>query len=412
MASYTITLTDGTIFAVVDANTLNQTSSVTLIGENYVEYGSYADENWIHLLENSSSSTAPASPLTGQLWYDSGNTLPKIWNGTSWDNMILQNGSNISVGNITASGNATISGNESIGGNLTVGGTTSLAGNIISSVNIDGNEALGGNLTVAGTISAVGNIRTSGNLYVSGNAVIAGTVTTIGYSNIVVDAKTITVANSVSTSALIDGAGLNAGTPTVAYIHYNDAANAWTTANGFSCGGNLTVTGTSALTGVVTAPTAANGTSNTQVATTAFVANNSIPPGGIIMWSGTIVSVPTGWYLCDGSNGTPDLRNRFIVGAGSTYSVGGTGGSADATLVSHSHTASTSITDPGHIHSTGAAALGGGGAWYNTGGSGVVYQTGSAVTGITASTSVSTSGSSPTNANLPPYYALAFIMKA
>ena len=54
-----------------------------------------------------------------------------------------------------------------------------------------------------------------------------------------------------------------------------------------------------------------------------------IPSGGIFLWSGSIGSIPAGYVLCNGSNGTPDLRNRFIVGAGSTYAVDATGGSAD-----------------------------------------------------------------------------------
>ena len=65
----------------------------------------------------------------------------------------------------------------------------------------------------------------------------------------------------------------------------------------------------------------------------------AIPSGGIILWSGSTGSVPSGWYLCDGTNGTPDLRNSFIVGAGNTYAVGATGGTADAIVVSHTHTA-------------------------------------------------------------------------
>ena len=62
--------------------------------------------------------------------------------------------------------------------------------------------------------------------------------------------------------------------------------------------------------------------------------------GMILLWSGAQNAIPSGWYLCDGNNGTPDLRDRFVVGAGSggSYSVGDTGGSKDATLVSHSHT--------------------------------------------------------------------------
>jgi hypothetical protein len=52
----------------------------------------------------------------------------------------------------------------------------------------------------------------------------------------------------------------------------------------------------------------------------------AVPSGGIIMWSGSISSVPSGYYLCDGSNGTPNLKDSFVVGAGNTYSVGNTGG--------------------------------------------------------------------------------------
>ena len=62
--------------------------------------------------------------------------------------------------------------------------------------------------------------------------------------------------------------------------------------------------------------------------------------GMIMLWSGSIATIPSGWALCNGANGTPNLRNRFVVGAGSSYAVNATGGSPDATLVSHSHTLS------------------------------------------------------------------------
>ena len=58
-----------------------------------------------------------------------------------------------------------------------------------------------------------------------------------------------------------------------------------------------------------------------------------LPAGTIVLWSGSIGSIPAGWVLCNGNNGTPDLRNRFVVGAGSTYSVDASGGSADAVVV-------------------------------------------------------------------------------
>jgi hypothetical protein len=131
----------------------------------------------------------------------------------------------------------------------------------------------------------------------------------------------------------------------------------------------------------------------------------TVPTGLIAIWSGATGSIPSGWTLCNGTNGTPDLRNSFIIGAGSTYAVGATGGSADAIVVSHTHT----ITDPGHVHnttSTGTGTILSDAAVGDTGTS--ASTTASATTGITATNSSGTSG---TGANLPPYYALAFIMK-
>jgi hypothetical protein len=143
----------------------------------------------------------------------------------------------------------------------------------------------------------------------------------------------------------------------------------------------------------------------------------TIPAGMISLWYGSIGSVPTGWYLCDGSNGTPDLRDRFIVGAGSTYSVSQTGGSTDAIVVSHTHTASStsSVTDPGHSHTVPLASVSGGSVFGRTGGSSLPNEnTGVSTTGITVATSttVNSAGVSGVNANLPPYYALAYVMKA
>ena len=158
------------------------------------------------------------------------------------------------------------------------------------------------------------------------------------------------------------------------------------------------------FTGIPTVPTAVAGTSTTQVASTAFVTANSVPSGAILLWSGSVASIPTGFVICDGTNSTPDLRNRFVVGAGSTYSVDDTGGSADAVVVSHTHT----VTDPGHNHSVPNS-----GSQNNsfdsgtTVGNDVTGTSGTATTGI----SIASAGESGTNKNLPPYYALAYIMK-
>ncbi len=82
--AYTINLTDGTIFAVIADGTINTESSMTLIGKNYAGYGDFLDTNYIHLLENSSNSTPPSAPLTGQLWWDSAGSLLKVYNGVAF----------------------------------------------------------------------------------------------------------------------------------------------------------------------------------------------------------------------------------------------------------------------------------------------------------------------------------------
>jgi microcystin-dependent protein len=149
----------------------------------------------------------------------------------------------------------------------------------------------------------------------------------------------------------------------------------------------------------------------------------TVPSGGIIMWSGSIASIPTGWLLCDGSSGTPDLRNRFVVGAGSTYSVASVGGA---------NTVSLSVSElPSHVHSPGSLATASAGDHSHTTpvpATATTRDTGSFSTVTSATTNVASStagahthsltgttaaaGSGTAHENRPPYYALAFIMKA
>lgn len=82
--AYTINLTDGTIFATVADGTINTSSSMTLVGKNYAGYGEFLDENFIHLLESGSNTTAPGAPLTGQLWWDKTTGTMKVYNGTTF----------------------------------------------------------------------------------------------------------------------------------------------------------------------------------------------------------------------------------------------------------------------------------------------------------------------------------------
>ena len=82
--AYTINLTDGSIFATIADGTINTSSSMILVGKNYAGYGEFLDENFIHLLENGSNTTAPGAPLTGQLWWDKTNAVMKVYNGTTF----------------------------------------------------------------------------------------------------------------------------------------------------------------------------------------------------------------------------------------------------------------------------------------------------------------------------------------
>jgi hypothetical protein len=148
------------------------------------------------------------------------------------------------------------------------------------------------------------------------------------------------------------------------------------------------------------------------VTATSVSGNGTIPVRGIIMWSGTVANIPSGWALCDGNNDTPNLQDKFVVGAGSGYAVAATGGSANATLVSHSHTAISNVIDPGHTH-TSVLYNGLGSGFQGGGGQGVRHNinVGSNTTGITVNTTLTSAGDPATNKNLPPYYALAFIMR-
>lgn len=258
----------------------------------------------------------------------------------------------------------------------------------------------------------------TGELLVGLTAAVGGNITVTGNST--VGANLTVTGNAI----------VSAATPST-----STASGAVTIAGGVGVAGNLNVGGT------IVTPTMPAGTSNTAVATTAFVVQNSIPTGGIMMWS--TASAPTGFLLCNGSaisrtayaalfavigttfgvgdNSTtfnlPNYNNRTPVGAGGLYALGATGGSKDATVVSHTHTATSVVTDPGHNHTWGRGLEiddQGSGSSFNEytrapGSDTTVIQ--SATTGITVATTVASSGSSGTDANMQPYLAMQFIIK-
>jgi len=134
-----------------------------------------------------------------------------------------------------------------------------------------------------------------------------------------------------------------------------------------------------------------------------------IPKGTIAMWSGSIDSIPIGWQLCDGTNGTPDLRDRFIVGAGNYYAVGATGGQDSVQLTIAQMPSHTHIQNP-HSHTLpayGNSLTGAADSKVETTNSSTSY---SASTNGTTATNQNTGGGGY-HENRPKYYALAYIMK-
>jgi len=181
------------------------------------------------------------------------------------------------------------------------------------------------------------------------------------------------------------------------------------------------------LTGTPLAPTASAGTNTTQIATTAFVTQNAVLTGALLMWP--TATAPSGYLNCAGAAVSRTtyaalfavIGTTFGVGDGSTTfnlpnytnrmpygtTVAATGGTADAVVVSHTHTATS--TDSGHAHSYVAALDFRGAGVGNLGTRGGGETTGTSYANIT--TTVATAGVSGTNQNLPPYLGINFIIK-
>lgn len=110
-----------------------------------------------------------------------------------------------------------------------------------------------------------------------------------------------------------------------------------------------------------------------------------LPKGIICLWYGSIVSIPSGWALCNGTGGTPDLRDRFLVGAGNSYAVNSTGGN-----ITHNH----SFTSDGHSHTLDVGAF---------------IQSGTGRNFMTSTES--DTGNTDSKNHLPPFFALCYIMR-
>lgn len=118
----------------------------------------------------------------------------------------------------------------------------------------------------------------------------------------------------------------------------------------------------------------------------------SVPVGAIVIWSGSVNNIPAYWHLCDGTNGTIDLRDKFVLGAGNSYSVGATGGEATHTL--------TIEEMPSHSHSISYDRHGGTG-----------HTTSAELDGSDYTKDTSAEGGGAAHNNMPPYYALCYIQR-
>jgi microcystin-dependent protein len=253
-------------------------------------------------------------------------------------------------------------------------------------------------VNVFGKLEVIRDITVYGNSDVIGNSNITGNSNVTGSSNVI---------GNITAASFIKSGGISNQ-----FLKADGSVDATTYLTGATVGGTPDNVG-----GQLVVRNGIGGFSAGIVTATTFVGNGTIPIGGIIMWSGTIANIPTGWALCNGSNGTPDLRSRFIVGAGTdtqnvwgfdaltgsqtftngqtSVGVNSTGGRIahqliTAELAAHGH----SYTDRTNEGTGGGT--GGGGA--NTG-----TQTLSKTTGDT--------GGNQFHENRPPYYALAFIMR-
>ena len=456
-----------------NSGVIDGSSNLVLSGANLDLVGTFTAAN---IFANAGTITSGNLTITNRISaggnITGGNLIGIFANGTSSIRIPTVNG-NINMG---AAGNTTVVVVTGTGANIN--GTLSASGNIIgANLTTDGvlsatgiaNNYIASKLGIGTTSPAValhvkqngGSINVEGTdqsyiqFYPRG---AANRYAWLGFGS--AGTNNFTIRNDANGRLILESGNSNvavyangnvtttvAGVGNVVVVTSTGANIAGTlSTSGNITGANLSVSGTTTLTGVATAPTAANGTNNTQIATTAFVIYNGVPSGCIMLWSGSIASIPSGWYLCNGTNGTPNLMDRFVVGAGSTYPVGAAAGSADAIVVSHSHTASSGGQSVNHSHSGTTSGMNRNNPHnhtvnvyistfdsqqiaaqgvntqfveygsYVTGSTDINHEHAFTTGGVSAdhnhAITVNSTGSSGTNANMPPYYALAYIMKA
>lgn len=456
--SYIVNNSRGQIVAVVQEGTVNSTStSVSLIGKNVTTYGERLAENTVFQLENFANTTPPVNPITGQLWWDIGFATMKVYNGSKWvatravytDESAPTDG--IKIGDLwfqpstmqlraysSYAGATTwfsinnVPVNSSAPTVLPAGSmyfntaeqrlyiSNGAAWVLVSSIStltpgqyITG-SAFNGLTDVEWTIAA--GAANSANTIVARNAqgdFAAGNVTAEITGNVTGTASNVTgvvaVANGgtgvasyapneilvADANGALRPATLQAQMPlTVEYVNSGAVFN-YSGVSNIVAGSGIEV---SISNGVATI---------NNVQASGFVA------GMIMIWTGIVP--PTGWAVCNGDNQTPDLRDRFVMGFGSTVPLGAIGGTPDSIVVEHSHSISGVTSSAGAHQHNGVPWLrndvdrGTLSSSFSIDNVRPTEVAGAHIHNVTGT--AATEGVPGEQGNLPPYYALAYIMK-
>ena len=372
----------------------------------------------------------PNSPNTNDTHTDGGRTW--IWDGTTWK-IYSSSTSGIGLSDLsvstTSTGTAALSYNNTtgvftytppdLGANaysLPTASTTVLGGVKVdgSTITINGSGVISGASTYSlptASTTVLGGVKVDGTTITINNGVISG-ASSVPTSITVADESTDTTCYPLFST---DATG-NIAPKTVTSFKLNSQTGQVEAGSFKKTGGtsseflkadgsidstsylsSYTIPNSGVTAGSYTNSNITVGADGRVTAAASGSAATNIPLGGIIMWYGASNQIPAGWTLCNGAtvNGytTPNLQDKFVIGAGFTYSVNATGGSKDAVVVEHKHT--TSI-DGGHV------IPGNGGNSYSYGGAGTYAST---------IFSMQNEGVSGNNKNLPPYWALCYIMR-